>query len=366
MSLNIVSKQDVARTSEDLSVISSIEDVLDDVRNGRMVILVDDEDRENEGDLIIPAQFATPEHINFMATHGRGLICLAMDQAGIDRLGLPQMTARNTEAFTTAFTVSIEAKEGVTTGISAPDRARTIQVATDPNATPDDIVMPGHIFPLAARDGGTLVRIGHTEAAVDLARLCGLRPAGVICEIMKDDGEMARLPDLIAFAQLHGMKIGTIADLVSHRLATDDLVEKVKVETLVIDNKEYSVITYKNSINDMDSIAVIKGDVRPDQPTAVRVHALNIMRDVLACENPVHQTIQAMEKYETGVFLLMQSSTSMMPSKPSADGAIRHYGIGAQILKDIGVRDMILLTPSEKHVIGLQGFGLNIIKQETV
>jgi 3,4-dihydroxy 2-butanone 4-phosphate synthase/GTP cyclohydrolase II len=354
------------RTEDDLSFISSTEDILSDIRNGRMVILVDDEDRENEGDLIIPAQFITPDHINFMATHGRGLICLAMDQDSISRLQLPQMSARNTEAFSTAFTVSIEAKNGVTTGISAPDRARTIQVAIDPQSTSEDIVMPGHIFPLAAKDGGTLVRTGHTEAAVDLARLCGLRPAGVICEIMKDDGEMARLPDLIAFAQHHGLKIGTIADLVSYRLSQENLIKKMNTETVSIDNEQYSCITYTNTINGLQSIAVIKGQITPHHPTAVRVHALDVMKDVIAGQNPVQKSVTAMEKYDNGVFLLMQSSKTMRHEGDDANGALRNYGIGAQILKDIGVRDMILLTSSEKHVIGLHGFGLNIIKQETL
>jgi len=367
--LNSLSKQDIqtARTVEDIQAISPITDILDDIRNGKMVILIDDEDRENEGDLIMPAQFVTPDHINFMATHGRGLICLAMDQAGIDRLSLPPMAARNTETFSTAFTVSIEAKHGVTTGISAPDRARTIQVAIDPTSTPDDIVMPGHIFPLAAKDGGTLVRTGHTEAAVDLARLCGLRPAGVICEIMKDDGEMARLPDLIAFAQHHGMKIGTIADLVAYRLEKDQLITRISEENTTINKVDYRCLTYHNDMNPLQSIAIVKGDISPTAPTAVRVHALDIMRDVIGGQNPVHQAITAMQDYECGVFLLMQSSTTMRETQPQdKDGTLRHYGIGAQILKDIGVRDMVLLTSSEKHVIGLQGFGLNIIQQETL
>ena len=354
------------RQKEDLNYISAIEDILNDIRNGRMVILVDDEDRENEGDLIIPAQFVTPDHVNFMATYGRGLICLAMSQDSIDRLGLPPMAARNTEAFSTAFTVSIEARHGVTTGISAPDRARTIQVAIDPASTAEDIVMPGHIFPLCAKDGGTLVRTGHTEAAVDLARLCGLRPAGVICEIMKDNGEMARLPDLIAFAQRHSLKIGTIADLVSYRLSQENLIGKIKTESVSIDNVEYSCVTYTNTINGLQSIAVIKGSVTPDQPTAVRVHALDVMKDVIGGQNPSQKAIKAMESYDKGVFLLMQSSKTMRHETQDSNGALRHYGIGAQILKDIGVRDMILLTSSEKHVIGLQGFGLNIIRQESI
>lgn len=366
MSLNTVSKQDVARTMDDLQAISSIEDILEDIRNGRMVILVDDEDRENEGDLIIPAQFATPEHINFMATHGRGLICLAMDQANVDRLGLPPMASRNTEAFTTAFTVSIEAKHGVTTGISAPDRARTIQVAIDPQSTSNDIVMPGHIFPLAARDGGTLVRIGHTEAAVDLARLCGLRPAGVICEIMKDDGEMARLPDLIAFAQTHGIKIGTIADLVSYRMRSENHVTVIKRDETTLNGASYQVLYYKDQIKGLESIALVKGDIKPDQETAVRVHALNVFEDMIKGTNPVQSGIKALEGYDRGVYLLMQSQEGFMPKQEEADGILRNYGIGAQILKDLGVRDMILLTSSEKHVIGLHGFGLNILSQQTV
>jgi len=350
----------------DLDFLSSTEEILTDIRNGRMVILVDDEDRENEGDLIIPAQFVTPDHINFMATHGRGLICLAMDQDNVDRLGLPPMAARNTEAFSTAFTVSIEAREGVTTGISAADRARTIQVAIDPNATHQDIVTPGHIFPLSAKDGGTLVRTGHTEAAVDLARLCGLRPAGVICEIMNDDGTMARLPDLVSFAQHHGMKVGTIADLVSYRMQHEKLVDVVGQDTITIDDIDYKKIVYSNTMNDMQGIAIVKGDVSPNQPTAVRVHALNVEKDILMGEQPLHKALTAMESYETGVFLLMQSSNHLMEKDDSKEGELRNYGVGAQILKDIGVRDMILLTSSEKHVIALRGFGLNILKQQVV
>ena len=354
------------KIKESLDYISSTEDILEDVRNGRMVILVDDEDRENEGDLIIPAQYATPDHINFMASYGKGLICLAMDQESIDRLGLPPMTARNTEAFSTAFTVSIEAKYGVTTGISAPDRARTIQVAIDPLSNAQDIVMPGHVFPLAAKKGGTLVRTGHTEAAVDLSRLCGLRPAGVICEIMKDDGEMARLPDLVTFAQNHQLKIGTIADLVSYRLEKENLIERIAEKQVVIDGSTYDSFVYSNSINGDQGIAIVKGSVLPNKATAVRVHSLDIMNDIIAGQNPVQQTIKALEKYDCGVFLLMQTGKGMMPIPQCKDGALRNYGIGAQILKDLGVRDMILLTASEKHVIGLHGFGLNILKQETL
>lgn len=351
----------VAQKNRDI-VISPVEDILAEIRNGRMVILVDDEDRENEGDLVVPAQFATPDHINFMASYGRGLVCLAMEKPIIDKLGLPPMSKRNTEAFSTAFTVSIEAKEGVTTGISAPDRARTIQVAIDPDSTAEDIVMPGHVFPLAAQEGGVLVRTGHTEAAVDLARLAGLRPAGVICEIMKQDGTMARLPDLAAFAGQHGLKIGTIADLVSYRMRQEKLVENIKKEKLVIDNKEFNAFFFRNTINALESVALVKGQINPENPVAVRVHALDIMQDVVGGASPVQKTLEAFADYDSAVFLLMQSSNGFMPR--NEDGAaLRHYGIGAQILRDLGVRDMILLTALEKHVIGLHGFGLNIIEQ---
>lgn len=347
------------------SAISPVEDIIADIRNGRMVILVDDEDRENEGDLIIPAQFTTPDHINFMATHGRGLICLAMERAMIDRLGLPPMAKRNTESFSTAFTVSIEAKNGVTTGISASDRAHTVQVAIDPTSTCDDIVTPGHIFPLLAQDGGVLVRTGHTEAAVDLSRLAGLRPAGVICEIMKDDGTMARLPDLAEFAAKHGIKIGTIADLVAYRMRQENLVKIIKQEKLSIGNKQYNIVYYRDVIDGLESIAVVKGDIRADKPVAVRVQALNIMNDVIMGKNPVAASLQAMDNYDAGVFLLMQSQAGLLP-RESEGNSLRHYGIGAQILRDLGIRDMILLTASEKNVIGLHGFGLNIIEQQTV
>ncbi|NBX65821.1 MAG: 3,4-dihydroxy-2-butanone-4-phosphate synthase [Proteobacteria bacterium] len=363
--MTVVSIQDIrdARLSaEDQPVLSSAAELIAEAREGRMFILVDDEDRENEGDLIIPAQMATPATINFMATHGRGLICLAMESAMIQRLGLSMMVKRNTENFSTAFTVSIEAKEGVSTGISAPDRARTIQVAIDPHASASDIVTPGHIFPLQAQDGGVLVRAGHTEAAVDLARLAGLRAAGVICEIMKDDGTMARLPDLVAFAQLHNLKIGTIADLIAFRLQTEKLVERMSEQT--IQSKfggAFRMITYRNRLNGVDVQALVCGEVTPDKPTLVRVHALHVASDVLgAGPSGLHSAMEAIGQAGAGVVVLLKGMAS------DDKNILRSYGIGAQVLRDLGVHDMILLTHSAKHIIGLNGFGLNIVEQRTI
>jgi 3,4-dihydroxy 2-butanone 4-phosphate synthase/GTP cyclohydrolase II len=367
--MTVVSIQDVrdARLSvDDQLVLSSASELIAEAREGRMFILVDDEDRENEGDLIIPAQMATPATINFMATHGRGLICLAMERPMIERLGLAMMVKRNTEAFSTAFTVSIEAKEGVSTGISAPDRARTIQVAIDPESGAGDIVTPGHIFPLQAQDGGVLVRAGHTEAAVDLARLAGLRAAGVICEIMKDDGTMARLPDLVAFAQRHNLKVGTIADLIAFRLQNEKLVERMGEQTIQSQyGGAFRLITYKNRLNGMDVHALVRGQVNTDKPTLVRVHAMNIASDVLGVgDSGLHQAMQAVANEGAGVIVLLKGMS--MSEAPDDKQVLRSYGIGAQVLRDLGVHDMILLTHAAKHIIGLNGFGLNIVEQRTL
>ena len=279
--LQSVSKQAVARAVEDLAFLSAIEDIIDDARNGRMFILVDDEERENEGDLVIPAQMATPDAINFMAKHGRGLICLALTAKRSEELGLQLMGRRNQSRHQTAFTVSIEAREGVTTGISAPDRARTVSVAIDPERGADDIVTPGHIFPLVAREGGVLVRTGHTEASVDIARLAGLNPSGVICEIMNEDGTMARLTDLIPFAQFHGLKIGTIADLIAYRLRHDRIVERM-AETVLHSRYggEFKLYVYVNTIGQAEHVALVKGDISTPEPVMVRMHATNLF-DVL-------------------------------------------------------------------------------------
>ena len=262
--------------------LSPIQDVIEDIRNGRMVVVVDDEDRENEGDLIVASQMATPDSINFMAKYGRGLICLAMTGERIDKLGLSLMSSDNRSQFETAFTTSIEAREGVTTGISASDRARTIAVAIDPSHGRDDIVTPGHVFPLRAQDGGTLVRTGHTEAAVDLARLAGLNPSGVICEIMNEDGTMARLPDLVKFAQFHGLKVATIADLIAYRLKNDSIVER-SITTRITRKHggDFKLIVYRNRVSGAEHLALVKGDIEGERPVLVRMHAVNILDDMI-------------------------------------------------------------------------------------
>ena len=364
----------------DASALSSIEDVVEEARAGRMFILVDDEKRENEGDLCIPAEMATADVINFMAMHARGLICLAMTRSRVDRLGLPLMSASNETRHETAFTVSIEARDGVTTGISAHDRARTVAVAIDPTRGRADIVTPGHVFPLVARDGGTLVRAGHTEAVVDIARLAGLNPAGVICEIMKNDGSMARLPDLIGFAQLHGLKVATIADLIAYRRRTETIVVRT-VETM-LDSKyggQWRMIVYTNKVTGTEHIALIKGDMTATEPVLVRMHALNVMEDVLGDRSgsragaEVQIAMALIAREGRGVVVMIREPTPTALSdrvrrdlKARAAGhrtehGLRDYGIGAQILLDLGIRDMVLLTNSQRTVIGLEGYGLRIL-----
>ena len=356
-------------SAEDIyrDAISSIEEIIQDARNGKMFILVDHEDRENEGDLVIPAQMATPDAINFMATHGRGLICLAMPGERQDALGLPLMAASNSSRHETAFTVSIEAREGVTTGISAHDRARTVAVAIDPSTAAQDIATPGHIFPLRARDGGVLVRAGHTEAAVDISRLAGLNPSGVICEVMKDDGSMARLPDLVAFAQLHGIKIGTISDLIAYRRRHDNLVRESDVRAVQSEyGGEWMLRIFTDDTAGAEHIVLTKGDLSTDDPVLVRMHAANPLDDVLGL-NPdkAHQLPDAMEIIaEEGrgvVVMLRDMSMKLALGAEASPQTLRQYGLGAQILGALGVRDMVLLTnsPSPK-VIGLEGYGLAI------
>ena len=360
--------------NDDGPTLVPIEEIIDEARNGRMFVLVDDEDRENEGDLIIPAQMATPNAINFMATHGRGLICLAMAQKRIDQLGLTPMSAHNGTRHETAFTVSIEAREGVTTGISAADRARTIAVATDASKGRDDIVTPGHVFPLAARDGGVLVRAGHTEAAVDIARLAGLNPAGVICEIMKDDGTMARMDDMIAFARLHDLKIGTIRDLIEYRMRHDHLVEKATESTFVSDyGGEWRAITYRNKIDGTTNLVLQKGHVEPGKPTLVRMHAISIFDDLLGRPGERKRVLQramaAIGEEGSGLIVVL------MPRSPDAlqqevagkpEGELREYGIGAQILASLDVHDMILLTNSSRNVVGIEGYHLRVVGERPI
>ena len=367
-------------SSEYHSALSSIEEIIEEARSGRMFILVDDEDRENEGDLVIPAQMATPEAINFMARYGRGLICLSMTGARCQHLGLKPMSADNGTRMQTAFTVSIEAKEGVTTGISAADRARTIQVAIDPEKNAGDIVTPGHVFPLMARDGGVLVRAGHTEAAVDISRLAGLNPSGVICEIMNDDGTMARLPDLVKFAQHHGLKIATIADLIAYRRRHDKIIRR-EVEAPFSSKwgGDWRMVVYVNQAAYAEHIALVKGDVSGEDAVMVRVHAVNILDDVLGDQGSgkageLHSAMEMIAAHGRGAVVLVREPrpTSLsdrvraqLDSRP-APAELRDYGIGAQMLLDLGVSKMILLSNTKKTIIGLEGFGLEVVEQRPI
>ena len=355
--------------------LSSIEGIIEDARNGRMFILVDDEERENEGDLVISAQMATPEAINFMATYGRGLICLSLIRERVAQLGLPQMARHNASRHHTAFTVSIEAREGVSTGISASDRARTIAIAIDASKGEADIVSPGHVFPLEARDGGVLVRAGHTEAAADIARLAGLNPSGVVCEIMNDDGTMARMPDLVAFAQRHGLKIATIADLIAYRLRHDRIVERALETTLESRyGGAFRMIVYTNKVAYAEHIALVQGDLGAQGPVLVRMHALNVLEDVLGDDSAgkageLHRAMRLIGEEGRGVVVLIREPgpTSLSDrvrarlgeGEPPV-GELRDYGVGAQILLDLGVRDMILLSNTKRTIVGLEGYRLNV------
>jgi 3,4-dihydroxy 2-butanone 4-phosphate synthase/GTP cyclohydrolase II len=368
--------------------LSSIEDVIEDARKGRMFILVDDEDRENEGDLVIPAEWATAEAINFMAKHGRGLICLSLTQERITELGLHPMSPRNQTRHATAFTVSIEAREGVTTGISAADRARTVAVAIDPKMGSRDIVSPGHVFPLAAQPGGVLVRAGHTEAAVDISRMAGLNPSGVICEIMNDDGTMARMPDLVAVAQRHGLKIATIADLIAYRRRTENLIREVTRSRLQSRfGGEFELRVYANRITGGEHIALVKGDISGDEPVLVRMHQFNILADALgdvsvgaffrgearARGGELEAAMREIGKAGRGVVVVIREPTPNTLSrtlqerdgkqltKPIAE--LRQYGIGAQILREVGVRRMILLSNTQHNIVGLEGYGITLAGQ---
>jgi 3,4-dihydroxy 2-butanone 4-phosphate synthase / GTP cyclohydrolase II len=361
--------------NDDTPTLVPIEEIIEEARNGRMFILVDDEDRENEGDLIIPAQMATPDAVNFMATYGRGLICLTLTKKRVEQLGLDLMSRANGTRHETAFTTSIEALEGVTTGISAADRARTVSVAIDASKGRDDIVTPGHVFPLIARDGGVLVRAGHTEAACDISRLAGLNPSGVICEIMKDDGTMARMDDLVSFARLHNLKMGTIRDLIEYRRKHDHLVEKVSDAPFTSDyGGEWRAMTYRNKIDGTSSIVLQKGHIDPATPTLVRMHGMSVFSDILGQPGPRKRALQRAMK-EIGdagagvIVLLMPSNADSLQrelsgEKPDMD--LRNYGIGAQILSDLGIHDMTLLTNSHRNVVGLDGYGINIVGERPI
>jgi 3,4-dihydroxy 2-butanone 4-phosphate synthase/GTP cyclohydrolase II len=356
--------------------LSPIEEVIEDARNGRMFILVDAEERENEGDLVIPAQMATPDAINFMAKHGRGLVCLTLTPERAKQLHLELMSSSHRSRHSTAFTVSIEAREGVSTGISAHDRAHTISVAIDPTKDYRDIMTPGHVFPLVAKEGGVLVRAGHTEAAVDIARLAGLYPAGVICEIMNDDGTMARLPDLIAFAQAHAIKIATIADLIAYRLRYDHLVRVVAETTIEsAHGGAFALKVYATTVDPAEHVALVKGDVATGSPVLVRVHASNTLDDVLAAgghrETLVHKAMDILGREGRGVIVLIRESrpdalSSRLKQGEGADRAgqqrLIEYGIGAQILLDLGVHEMVLMSNSPaRKIVGLEGYGLRVV-----
>ena len=366
--------------AEGKGFISPTEDVLEDFRNGRMIVLVDAEDRENEGDLVIPAQFATPEAINFMAKHGRGLICLSLTEGRAEALNLEFMARKNQARNRTAFTVSIEAKEGIATGISAHDRAHTIRTAIDVSKGATDIVSPGHVFPLVAREGGVLVRAGHTEASVDLARLAGLYPSGVICEIMNDDGTMARMPDLVAFAQRHGLKVGTIEDMIAYRLKNDRIVNRTS--TTVVDSAyggHFDLHTYVTMVEEVEHLALVKGDLTKPGPVLVRVHAVSVHADLLGIGTHgekgslVQKSMELIAREGRGALVLLRDLRPHSVSDwiTNHNKAVRggrsderrpvEIGIGSQILRDLGVSEMTLLTnqPQSRYV-GLEGYGLKI------
>ncbi len=361
--------------------LSSPEEIIDEARNGRMFILVDDEDRENEGDLVIPAQMATPEKINFMAKHGRGLVCLALTRKRVDELGLSLMSRNNGTRYETAFTTSIEARDGVTTGISAADRARTVAVAIDSSKSRDEIVTPGHVFPLVARDGGVLVRTGHTEAAVDVSRLAGLNPSGVICEIMNEDGTMARLDDLVTFAQFHNLKIGTIRDLIAYRRRYDHLVEKRAEARFVSDwGGEWTALTYWNKATGTEQIALVKGKVDPSKPTLVRMHALSPFADIFGEGGDraglLRRSMEIIAAEGAGVIVVinrprvdqftvaLQAKAGTLPKEDMEE--LRDYGVGAMILTELGVEEMVLLTNTHHTLVGLDGYGLSIVGERAI
>ncbi|MEY4983810.1 MAG: 3,4-dihydroxy-2-butanone-4-phosphate synthase [Pseudomonadota bacterium] len=352
-------------TTDYSDAISSVEEIIDDARNGRMFILVDHEDRENEGDLVIPAQWCTPAAINFMATYGRGLICLSLPGSRIDALGLSLMSSKNSSRHETAFTVSIEARDGVSTGISAADRALTVAVAIDPTKGPADIATPGHIFPLRARDGGVLVRAGHTEAAVDISRLAGLNPSGVICEIMNEDGTMARLPDLVTFAQRHGLKIGTISDLIAYRRRHDNLVkERAARPVTSVHGGDWTMRLFADETQGAEHVVLTKGDLAGDAPVLVRVHSLNPLEDVLGIGSAgdLPAAMQVIADEGRGVVVLLRD-TSMKMVEPGEHSpqTLRQYGLGAQILAALGLSKITLVTNSQTpRIVGLDAYGLTI------
>ena len=355
-------------------VISSVEEIIEDARNGRMFILIDHEERENEGDLVIPAQMATTDAINFMATNGRGLICLALTSDRVDQLGLELMSTNNSSRHETAFTISIEAREGVTTGISAHDRARTVAVAINASKGKSDIATPGHVFPLRARSGGVLVRAGHTEAAVDISRLAGLNSSGVICEIMNEDGTMARLPELIGFAQKHGLKIGTISDLIAYRRRNDNLVRAGEITTVFSEyGGEWDMRVYEDETHGDQHIVLSKGDLRGDNSILVRMHAMDPMLDIVGAgpkgrADEFGMAMEIIAKEGRGVVVLLRDTAMKIEKNDNASPkTLRQYGLGAQILSSLGLSKLELLTNSPTpKVVGLEAYGLEIISTRKI
>jgi 3,4-dihydroxy 2-butanone 4-phosphate synthase/GTP cyclohydrolase II len=374
---------------EEKSAFATIEEAIEDIRQGKFVVVVDAADRENEGDLTIAAQFATPEAVNFMTKEGRGLICLCLTENRCDQLGLRQMTERNETPFGTAFTVSVEAREGVTTGISAPDRSRTIQVAIDPQSTGDDLVQPGHVFPLRARDGGVLMRAGQTEAAVDLARLAGLIPAGVVCEIMNEDGTMARVPDLIPYCRRHGLKLVTVADLIEYRRRHEQLVERITRVQMPTVFGEFTAVAFRETLTGKHHVALVKGEVDGAENVLVRVHSECLTGDVFHslrcdCGEQLEQALTQIAAEECGVLLYMAQEgrgigllNKLRAYELQENGFdtveanlelgfqpdMRDYGIGNQILADLGLTTIRILTNNPKKITGIEGFGLEVVEQ---